>query len=239
MSSIKGDHLDKELVKEQTQKRDIKLIELEIKNSYIQKKQPPPKKDDEVNLPEMEDMAVVMNEKKMRQRFKQGKKCILCDEDDEEKEMVQIICKDSHCYHKDCFRKFQELSKELLIVVKCPKCYILDQEKKYLAVCQVQILNPKLQHLTPFLIDSVRFGRPNDMGFCDEVEIKPDFYAPRDPIYLEHLRYEPHEIDIQINFRKELVELLQSDVMARKELDDIKKGNRYKFQSKTINSNTV
>ena len=33
--------------------------------------------------------------------------------------------------------------------------------------------------------------------------------------------------------------MLQSDVMAMKEMDDIKKGNRYIFKSNTINSNST
>lgn len=108
-----------------------------------------------------------------------------------------------------------------------------------MTVCQVQILNPKLQHLTPFLIDSIQFSRPNDMGFCDEVAVKPDFYKPFDPIAIEHLCYEPHNINIKINYRKELVELLQSDVMATKDLDDVKNGNQYVFASNTTNSNST
>lgn len=210
------------------QQRDIKSIELEIKNAIMERKQPVKKEGDEAA--DEEYKIVVPNDKEMRSRFKAGgDRCILCDDDDEGKEWVKIICKESHRYHKDCFREFQERNKDLLIVIKCPKCYIKEEEKKYKTVCQVQLLNPKMQHLTPFLIDSVRFGRPNDLGFCDMVEVKPDFYAPRDPIYVEHLRFEPHEIEIQINFRKELAELLQSDVMAMKEMDDIKKGNKYTF----------
>jgi len=124
-------------------------------------------------------------------------------------------------------------------VVKCPKCHVKKQDRKWMTVCQVKLKNPRWQRLAPFLIESIRFSRPNDMDFCEEVEVKPDFYAPTDPIQLEHLCYEPADIKIQVNFRKELVELMQSEVMAEKDLDDVKRGNTYVFKSRSINSNAT
>ena len=80
---------------------------------------------------EQEEMDFIFEDEEMKKRLElagNDETCLICNPDEYKGtgERVKIICKDSHSFHLDCFRAFQDRIRHCLNVVKCPKCHFID-----------------------------------------------------------------------------------------------------------------